>query len=202
MAADDQRRRKRRRRRQAAVLVFMLLALGLAWFFENQATTTVVFVRHADEATDQGENPGLSPAGVARAQELARVLGDADVVAGVDVIFSTQYRHTQETADPLAKRLHISVAPVDVADVDGLLKRILRQYKGKVVLVITHTEQLPLLVRGLHGSKKLPPIAPTEYDNLYIVSIPWYGKVKTLRLKYGAPYAAQPAQPSADPAAG
>ena len=27
-----------------------------------------------------------------------------------------------------------------------------------------------------------------EFDNLYIVSIPWYGKVKTLRLRYGAPY--------------
>jgi broad specificity phosphatase PhoE len=203
MAADDQRRRKRRRRRrQAAVLVFMLLALGLAWFFENQATTTVVFVRHADEASDQGENPGLNPAGQARAEELARVLGDADVVAGVDAIFSTQYRHTQETADPLAKRLHTAVQPVDVADVNGLLQQILKQYKGKVVLVITHAEQLPLLVRGLHGSKKLPPMAANEYDNLYIVSIPWYGKVKTLRLRYGAPYVGPPAPPATDPAAG
>ena len=27
-----------------------------------------------------------------------------------------------------------------------------------------------------------------EYDNLYIVSIPWFGKVKTLWLKFGDRY--------------
>jgi broad specificity phosphatase PhoE len=189
MAADDQRRRRRRRRRrQALVLVFMLVALALAWFFESQATTTVIIVRYADNAADQGPNPGLSPDGQARAEELSRVLTDVDVVAGVDAIFATQYRHTQETADPLARRLHLPVQTADVADVKGLLKRILEQYKGKVVLVITHPEQLPVMIRELHGSKKVPPLAEAEYDNLYIVSIPWYGKVKTLRLKYGAPY--------------
>lgn len=203
MAADDQRRRRRRkRRRQAAVLVFMLVALALAWFFESQATTTVVFARYADQAADQGANPGLSPAGQARAEELARVLADIDVVAGVDAVFTTQYRHTQETADPLARRLHVPVQTVDVADVKGLLKRILTQYKGKVVLVITHPDALPALIRELHGSKKVPPLAEGEADNLYIVSIPWYGKVKTLRLKYGAPYVDPPAATEPAPAAG
>jgi hypothetical protein len=32
----------------------------------------------------------------------------------------------------------------------------------------------------------VPPMVDGEYDNIYIVSIPWYGKVKTLRLHYGA----------------
>ncbi len=188
MNADERRRRRRRLRRQAAVLIFLLLAFGLAWFFESQATTTVIFVRHADRAVEDGENSGLSAAGQARAEELVRVLVDVDVVAGPDAIFATQYRYTQETADPLAKRLHLPVQVVDVTDVEGLIERILSDFKGKVVLVITHTEPLPVLIRELHGSKKVPSIAPEEYDNLYIVSIPWYGKVKTLRLKYGEPY--------------
>jgi hypothetical protein len=58
--------------------------------------------------------------------------------------------------------------------------------------------------RKLHGSKKVPAIAAEEYDNLYVVSIPWYGKVKTLRLKYGAPYVpavAPSAAPTPAPAA-
>ncbi len=186
--ADQRRRRRRRLRRQAAVLIFLLVAFGLAWFFESQATTTVIFVRYADRAVDQGENPGLSAAGQARAEELMRVLVDVDVVAGPDAIFATQYRFTQETAEPLAQRLHLPVQVVDVTDAAGLVKRILHDYKGRIVLVITHTEPLPNLIRELHGSKKLPEIAADEYDNLYIVSIPWYGKVKTLRLRYGAPY--------------
>lgn len=201
---NDQRRSKRRRlRRQAAVLVFLMMAFALAWFFESQATTTVILARYADIDRSQGDNPGLSAAGQARAEELARVLGDVDVVAGVDAIFANQYRSTQETAEPLARRLHLKVQVTDVKDIDGLLDHILKEWKGKVVLVVTHTEPLPLLIQELHGSKKLPPMAAEEYDNLYVVSIPWYGKVKTLRLKYGVPYVAPAGTPAANlPAAG
>ncbi|MCC7330175.1 MAG: histidine phosphatase family protein [Gammaproteobacteria bacterium] len=196
MSVEERRRRRRRLRRQAAVLVFLMLAFGLAWFFESQATTTVIFTRHADIDPAGGADQGLSPAGEARAAELARVLGDADVVTGVDAIFATQYRYSQETAGPLAHALHLQVEVVDVNDVDGLIGHILKEWKGKVVLVITDSDPLPLLIQKLHGSKKLPPLGAGEYDNLYVVSIPWYGKVKTLRLKYGAHYL-----PSADPGA-
>jgi len=65
---------------------------------------------------------------------------------------------------------------------------ILKEYKGKIVLVITDSEALPRLISKFHGSKRLAPIAEHEHDNLYLVSIPWYGKVKTLQLKYGTPY--------------
>jgi broad specificity phosphatase PhoE len=201
MNVDERRRRRRRLRRQAAVLIFLMVAFSLAWFFESQATTTVILTRYADRDGSQGDNPGLSPAGQARAEELARVLADVDVVAGVDAIFATQYRYTQETVDALAHRLHLPVQVVDVNDVKGLLKRILKDYKGKVVLVVTHTEPLPVLIRELHGSKKVPDLGENEYDNLYIVSIPWYGKVKTLRLKYGAPYVPPAAETAATPPA-
>ena len=40
----------------------------------------------------------------------------------------------------------------------------------------------------LGASKKVPMIADNEYDNIYIVSIPWFGKTKTIRLRYGEPY--------------
>jgi len=186
--ASDERRRRRRRRRIIAGLTFFFVALGLSWFFESQATTTVVFVRHADLEPGPGANPGLSPAGRRRAMELVRVLGSLDVVAGPDVIIATQYRRTQETADPLAKKLKLPVQIVDADDITGLVHRILKEYKGKVVLVIGHSNSIPLLIRAFHGSKKLAPIEENEYDNLYVLSIPWFGKVKTLQLKYGAPY--------------
>lgn len=189
MAVDDIRRRnRRRRRRQLTVLGFLLIAFGMAWFFENQATTTVILVRYAEPAADPAGNPGLSEAGKARAEELARLLAYTDVVAGVDAIIATQFRRAQETGDPLARRLHLAVQTADVNDIEGLRKRILKQYKGKIVLVIAHPDQLDLLIREFHGSKKLPPMAAGEFDNVYIVSIPWYGRVKTLRLKYGAPF--------------
>jgi len=191
---DDNRRRRRRRRRIIASAVFLAIALSLSWFFESQATTTVIFVRYADATEGSSANPGLSAAGKRRATELARVLGDVDVVAGVDAIFATQYRKSQETAEPLAQiaqELPLTVQVVDATNIRGLADMILQEYKGQIVLVVTDREALPQLIRRFHGSKKLPPMAELEHDNLYIVSIPWYGKVKTLRLKYGVPFVPQ-----------
>lgn len=184
---DENRRKRRRRRRIIVSALFLAVALGLAWFFESQATTTVVFVRYA-ETNGLIENPGLSQAGRERARELARVISDIDVVAGVDAIFATQYRSTQETAEPVAEALQIPVQVVDAKNIRGLKEMILKEYKRQIVLVITDTEALPALIRQFQGSKRLAPIADLEHDNLYIVSIPWYGKVKTLQLKYGTPF--------------
>ena len=56
------------------------------------------------------------------------------------------------------------------------------------VVVVADPSVIPGLIPKFQGSKKVPPMADGEYDNLYVVSIPWYGKVKTLRLRYGARY--------------
>jgi broad specificity phosphatase PhoE len=184
----DPRRRRRRQRRAGAVAAFMVLALGLAFFFESQATTTVIFVRHADVAPGLGGDPGLSAPGSIRAEELSRVLGDVDVVQGLDAILVAPDRASRETAGPLARRLNLPVLDADTSDPDALAKQILKQYKGLIVLVVAEPNVIPALIPEFQGSKKVPPLADTEYDNLYIVSIPWYGKVKTLRLRYGARY--------------
>ena len=45
-------------------------------------------------------------------------------------------------------------------------------------------------------SSNVPPIAENEYDNIYIVSIPWFGKTKTIRLRFGEPYTGDPVDES------
>jgi hypothetical protein len=87
--SDKDRRRKRRRRRIQIIIIYTAIAIGLAWFFESQATTTIIFVRHAEKAATPAGDPGLSPAGERRVAELARQLVDADVIRGVDAIYST-----------------------------------------------------------------------------------------------------------------
>ncbi|MEE4185114.1 MAG: hypothetical protein V2J12_05055 [Gammaproteobacteria bacterium] len=198
---QKQRRLRRRQRRAIAIGGFLLLAIGLAWFFESQATTTVIVTRYADVPPAAGGLPTtgaiLSPQGERRARELARLLGDVDVVAGIDAIFVTDHRRSRDTGAPLAAA---SSAPVHTvqnpADVEGLVQRVLSEYKGKIVLIITEPELLQPVIAEMQGSKKLPELAPDEYDNLYIVTIPWFGKVKTLRLHFGMPY-----QPAVAPAA-
>ena len=193
---DPDRRRRRRRRRIQIIIIYTAIAVGLAWFFESQATTTIIFVRHAEKALEPADDPALSEAGRRRAEELARQLVDADVVAGVDAIFATQYRRTRETGQIVAvahkEKLDkdLTVNTYDASDTETVLEEILRQYKGKIILVVGHSNTLPQLIANLGASKKVPPIAEAEYDNIYIISIPWFGKTKTIRLRFGEPYAA------------
>jgi broad specificity phosphatase PhoE len=190
---DLERRKKRRRRRTQAIIIYTAIALGLAWFFESQATTTMIFVRHAEKALTPVDDPALSPEGQARAAELARQLVDADVVAGIDAVYATPYRRTVETARPVADALGLEVNHYDPAAEEEELDRIVRKHKGKIILIVGHSNTVPTLIAELGASKLVPPIAESEYDNIYLVSIPWFGKTKTIRLRYGAPYTGDPA---------
>jgi broad specificity phosphatase PhoE len=187
---NNKRSRKRRfsRRIVLPVVVFVAVALAVAWFFDEQATSTVIIVRHAEKATTPDDDPALSPAGKLRAQALADMLSDVDVVAGLDAIYVSEARRTRDTAKPLANRLDLPLFEHPAADVKGLVKRILADHKGEIVLVIGHSDTVPALIREFGGSKKVPPIGEHEYTNLYILSMPWSGKTKTLRLKYGNTY--------------
>jgi len=187
-SSDIERRKRRRRRRIQVIVIYTAIAIGLAWFFESQATTTVIFVRHAEKAAEPAGDPALSPAGQRRVAELARQLVDADVVAGIDAVYSTSYRRTEETARPIADALDLPINSYDASDTEAIMDHIVREHKGKIVLVVGHSNTLPALIGNMGASKKVPHIAENEYDNIYIVSIPWFGKTKTIRLRYGEPF--------------
>jgi len=191
--SDIDRRRRRRRRRIQVVIIYSAIAVGLAWFFELQATTTVIFVRHAEKALVPTNDPGLNDAGKRRAAELERQLVDADVVAGVDAIYSTSYRRTEETVQPVATALGLPITSYDASNTLTIMDEIVREHKGKIVLVVGHSDTVPALIGNMGASKKVPEINEDEYDNIYVVSIPWFGKTKTIRLRYGAPYVPVPA---------
>ena len=186
--SDTERRRRRRQRRIQVIIIYTAIAVGLAWFFESQATTTVIFVRHAEKTAEPADDPLLSLAGQQRAAELARQLVFADVVDGINAVYATPYRRTVDTAQPVADALGLPITSYDAADTETIMEHIVRKHKGKIVLVVGHSNTLPALIGNMGASKKVPVIDEHEYDNIYIVSIPWFGKTKTIRLRYGEPY--------------
>lgn len=165
--------------------LFFGVALIASWFLSSQSTTTVIFVRHAEKVALPEDDPDLSAEGRERAERLADVLQTVDVIRGLDVIYATEYKRTQETAKPLADRLDIPVLVADAQDIAGLCDTILKEHRGKIVLVVAHSNTVPEYIAELGGHKKTPHIEDDEYSNIYIVSIPWFGKTKTLRIKYG-----------------
>jgi len=197
---EKDRRRRRRRRRIQAIVIYTAIAIGLAWFFESQATTTMIFVRHAERAGPSSEDPGLTLAGQQRASELARQLVDADVVAGVDAIYSTPYRRTTETAQPVADALDLPINIYDPPDAgEALVDQMVKDHKATIILVVGHSNTVPTMIAALGASKNVPPIAEKEYDNIYIISIPWFGKTKTIRLRFGEPYTGKPVEEGLEP---
>jgi broad specificity phosphatase PhoE len=129
----------------------------------------------------------LNERGRQRAELLADFIQDIDVVAGVNAIYASEQRRTQETAAPLAKRLNLPVLTADHHDIGGFMDLVLDEHRGDIVLVVSHSDTIAPLIDELHGSKRLPPFGPDDYNEVYIVTIPWYGKVKTLRLHYPEP---------------
>jgi 2,3-bisphosphoglycerate-dependent phosphoglycerate mutase len=190
---EQDRRRARRSRLIQIFVIYTAIAIGLAWFFESQATTTIIFVRHAEQTSHDEADPSLSEAGKRRVTELTRQLADADVVAGIDAIYATSFKRSTETVQPLADQLDLPINIYDSADTESVLEMILKEHKGKIVIVVGHSNTVPELIANLGASKNVPPIARSEFDNIYIITIPWFGKTKTIRLRYGAPYVANEA---------
>ena len=179
--------RKRRPIRKLPILGFVTAALGVSWFFESRLPTTFVLVRHAEAeaAMEEGGDPPLSAAGRARAELLADFLENIDVVSSVNAIYASDRRRTQQTAEPLAKRLGLEVQVDAQDDAERLVSAIQREYARDIVLIVTHRNVIGPLIAELHGKNPLPEMGPDDYDNVYIVTVPWFGAVKTLRLHYG-----------------
>ena len=180
------RRKKRKLRRIAFALLFTGFAVLLSWFFESQVTTTVIITTHAELETDLNANSGLSDQGIQRANSLASTLSSVDVVSGVDAIYATTYRATQETAEPISRLLDLPINIVDQDIVEDFIQSIKNDHSGQIILNVSQPENLSRLVVELQGSKNINTESLNKNNQLFIVTVPWFGKVKTLQLGYGA----------------
>jgi 2,3-bisphosphoglycerate-dependent phosphoglycerate mutase len=174
--------------RTRTIVVFSLLALVFTavivfGYFATfrRPVTTVILVRHAEKNIEpDNPDPDLSPTGLLRAQGIAREFGES----GIQVIYATQYKRTQQTVAPLASRLGLPITAVDARQSGELAQRILSSNRGQTVFVAGHNNTVPEIVNLLSG-EKFPLIPESEYDNLFIVTIYRFGKAKVLRMKYG-----------------
>ena len=160
-----------------------MVVFALAWYFDSQGTTTIIFVRHADvdQSMSKDDALPLNRRGWDRAELLADALDNVDVTGGVDAIYVSAAKRTQQTAEPLAKRLGIEPEVADPYDVVGFMKMVLFEHKREIVLIVTHRDIIAPLIEELHGSKNIAEIPSDDFDDMFIVTVPWWGKVKTLQ---------------------
>ncbi|HSE31005.1 MAG TPA: phosphoglycerate mutase family protein [Pyrinomonadaceae bacterium] len=183
----DQTPEPRTRTRTIAVFSLLALILGAVVVFAYFSTfarpvTTVIVVRHAEKNIElNNPDPDLSPAGQVRAQEIARMFDNS----GVQAIYATQYKRTQQTVAPLASKLGVPVVSVEAKQSAELARRILSNNRGQTVFVAGHNNTAPEIVNILSG-ENYPQIPESEYDNMFIVTIYRFGKARVLQIRYGA----------------
>lgn len=170
------------RTRSPAAACLMLAALSCAPALRAEPPL-VVLVRHADRGTEPADDPGLSPAGQAR----ARALGDALGFAQVGAVLTTQYRRTRETGGAVAQRLGLVPRVVEarsgedpaihIAEVVAAVRQ-----QTVPVLVVGHGNTVPAVLAAL-GGPQLPDLCETSYGHAFVL-VPG-AKPISLQLRYG-----------------
>jgi broad specificity phosphatase PhoE len=147
--------------------------------------TVVVIVRHAEKAADDPKDPTLSEAGQARAEALAKALQGLPLSAAD----ATPYRRTRLTAAPAAKAcgIEVTVREANAANnatyATDLAHAIRQGVPGRNILVVGHSNTVPELVQALTGVAPAP-MADTEYDRIYVVTLPADGPARFVVLRY------------------
>ena len=143
---------------------------------------TVLLVRHADIDLPRppgDDDPGLNAAGEARAAVLARSVA----AAGVELLLTSSFRRTQETAAPLARA--IALVPEIATTAEAALGRLEAAPTSTTALIVGHSNTVRDIIRGLGLETSVPTITEAEFDNLFVVVAAETGNVVLLNLKYG-----------------
>lgn len=160
------------------VLCF-LLGLAISPAFAQNDLTTFILVRHAEKSNDDPRDPSLSAEGEARAKKLAEVLAEQDVAA----IYSTPFKRTRTTAEPLAQAKGLTVNVYDFRS-QTYLQDMLKKHKGSTILISGHSNTTPMVANILLGSEKFKQLDEKEYGMIFIVAVSEIGKGTVTVLKY------------------
>lgn len=133
----------------------------------EQDMTTYFFIRHAEkeESDPAVKDPVLTKAGLERTSRWEKILKEVTL----DLVYSTDYRRTLQTATPIARAHDTTVLIYDASRVNDESFR--EQTRGKTVLVVGHSNTNPKFVNSILGEDKYQDIDETESGSLFIVTV-------------------------------
>ena len=155
-----------------------VIAFVALFSFAAHAERAVFLVRHAEKASQTEKDPALSLSGEDRALKLTSFLRSIPVSA----IFATELKRTQLTAQPLSELRKTPVTIVNADDVKGLVAQIKALPADAVVVVVGHSNTLPLIIEAL-GVKQKVAIREDQYGRVFLVT-PFAAGASLLELHY------------------
>jgi broad specificity phosphatase PhoE len=146
----------------------------------NGNEVSFIVVRHGEKATDNPEDPALSPAGQARATRLAVLLADEPITT----VYATEFRRTQQTAKPTADQHRVPVTHYfSKGPIAELAAQWLRRHRQGTVLIVGHSNTVPEIVAALSG-QNVEPISDHQFNRLFRVDIGSDGVARLTQREY------------------
>jgi broad specificity phosphatase PhoE len=148
-------------------LFVLSLVLSAAGNNLAQGKKTIILIRHAEKETSETANqndPPLSAAGRERAERLVKRLGRYRPGA----IYSTDYKRTRETVEPLARKRGKTVQTYDPAKPQELINTI-GDGKIKRYLIVGHSNTIPPLANLLIGKDLFKNLQDNEHSVIWVV---------------------------------
>ena len=167
-----------------SLLISLLLALAASGHLVvKPPVTTIYLVRHAEKDPTAGANdPALTSAGEVRARLLAQRLARYHPAA----LFTTDTRRTRATLAPLAQAVGLVPERYATQDPDSLAIHIYRDFAGKTVVVVGHSNTLLPLLKALGVQPAITEIKDAEYDYLFKVELRPNEPARLQVSRYGA----------------
>ncbi|HSI05180.1 MAG TPA: phosphoglycerate mutase family protein, partial [Myxococcota bacterium] len=131
----------------------------------KQTVSRYILIRHCEKAGGETD-PGLT----ARGQERAQALVGALEQEKVDAIYSTPYKRTQATVKPLAAAHRLNISIIEGTNDKAFAKRLLSDHKGQSVVIASHINVIPDLVKLLGVQEKVT-LDEGAYGDMFIVDI-------------------------------
>ncbi|NVK84479.1 MAG: histidine phosphatase family protein [Cytophagia bacterium] len=160
------------------VLVLML-GLAISPALAQNDLTTFILVRHAEKSDDDPRDPSLSAEGEARAKKLAEVLADQSITA----VYSTPFKRTKTTAEPVAASKGLTVETYDFRS-QTYLQEMLEKHQGGTILISGHSNTTPMVANTLIGKESFQTLDESEYGMIFIVTVSEVGKGTVTVVKY------------------
>lgn len=149
------------------LLVLFLISININVIAQEESTTKYFFMRHAekDRSDKTNKNPELTEIGLNRANFWRDVLSNVPF----DMVYSTNYKRTIQTAQPTADKNNLEIIFYDPRDMFN--EEFQKNTKGKNVLVVGHSNTTWVFANKVIDEEKYSEIEDNNNSNLYIVTL-------------------------------
>lgn len=147
-------------------IIIAILFSGNLLFAQKK---TIVLVRHAEKnvsETADRTDPELTPAGRDRAERLVKKVGKYKPGA----IYSTNFKRTLTTVEPLARKRKLEVQLYDASKQNEIVEQMLKS-KTKRFVIAGHSNTIPLLANLLIKKELFKPLDDSEYETIWLIKI-------------------------------